>query len=131
MGWWAIDPATGQPWDPTEPSIDSQLDEDGQEYLLGDPPWDYAEDAVDQIVEAYPEITQLSTKQLRLAFARSKARRHESSISSVIRDTFDDTLNEMWQDIDEAYHEAVSRPTKPEERRWIIEHMIEYMNEHC
>ena len=116
MSFWYIHPATGKPL---------QGSADGN-YVMGDSFWDFAELAVNRILEIVPEAKKFTKEKLRqlFAFARSKRRRGDLPAAEFQQVT--DILDEMWDAIGEVYEEDIGRSFKPVERKWIVEHMVSH-----
>ena len=133
MGWWIIDPDTGQPpvnsTGPKDSFIESELDEFDQTIsVLGDPPCDYATDAVDRIQNAYAHIENLTSEQLQALFRAERLHGTVESERPLDHDEIHEIVEPMWEEIDEAYREILDRPANAAERRWIGEYMIEHLH---
>ena len=132
MGWWPIDPATGQPVENASSALSRPpdfvllnavpgVDDDAAACYLGDGPWDMASTLPAEIREAGG--TQLTAEQIRDLLLRE-------IVPSTDRETIgklQQVITAFWKDIDWCYEDDWERPSQPAERQWITEFVVERM----
>ena len=141
MGWWKIDPGTGMPLKeghsalsrPPEfvllnavPGVDS---EEGAFYL-GDSPWDLVSTIPREIEGVIGTARSLSDEGVRDLLLRRVVPRSVVEWRPEAAARLLQVVDAFWKDIDDIYAEDWGRPSRPAERRWICEYLLECRREH-
>lgn len=131
MGWWKIDPATGQPL-PNEPSLASSpdvvvlnaipgVDDLPQASYLGDVNGDFASEQAKELI-ALMGTASLNDAELRelMLLSIAPANWPDALVTRALA-----SVDAFWRDLDTAYDDDWERPANEAERRWTTEYILQ------
>jgi hypothetical protein len=136
MGWWRIDPETGEPAAegssklsrPPEfvllnavPGVDASDDA----HYLGDGPGDMAWGTARQLAELLGPEARLSAEDIRRLLLDRVVPPSLDQAPAEVRSRAIQIVDEFWPDIDDCYEFDWDRPARPAERRWVCEYVLE------
>src|SRR4051812_43108682 len=132
MGWWRIDPETGEPLKEGHSKLSRPdlvllnavpgVDNEEEACYLGDGPWDMASTMPAEIKAATGDALRLSDEQLRDLLLRRVV---PPGASTEIGAQLLQGVSAFWKDIDSCYEDDWERPARPAEQRWVCEYVIQ------
>ncbi|HTU20823.1 MAG TPA: hypothetical protein VMG10_22410 [Gemmataceae bacterium] len=140
MGWWRIDPQTGEPLSNSRSRLSRSpdfvllnavpsVDNDEEAHYLGDDPWDFAYSAVQKINALIVRMPTPSENELRQLFLervipQTFQQRKPEAIASMLQ-----TVDKLWENVNWVYEEDWKRPALPAEKRWVCEYAVRRLTE--
>src|SRR5689334_23137400 len=111
MGWWKIDPKTGEPLKDSHSAVSTPevavlnaipgVDDDEQTCYLGDGPWDMASTLPAELIAATDAVTHLTRRQIRDLLLRKVV---PASLNGF-RTALFKVIDAFWADIDSCYQD--------------------------
>ena len=136
MGWWRIDPDTGEPLKEGRSKLSRPpdlvvlnavpgVDDDETACYLGDGCWDMASTVPAEVEAVTGDALSLSDKQLRDLLLRRVLPPGVAGSPSEIGAQLLQVADAFWKDIDSCYKDDWGRPARPAEKRWVCEYVVE------
>ena len=133
MGWWKIDPSTGDPIGQPSALSDDQVillnavpgvDDDSAAHYLGDGPLDMAYSLSNELREALGDSTRVSAVDA-LKWLLDGVSLAELSEAGMDDEEIRRLAETFWSDVDSCYEDDWDRKALPAERRLIAQHAVE------
>jgi hypothetical protein len=135
MGWWQIDPLTGEPAREQHSKLSRPPDfvllnavpgvDDAEEaHYMGDGPWDMVYLGVNRIKELLGVDQQLTADEARALVLN---RTIPASLAGLTPESATHLLlliDEMWKNVDWCYQDDWGRPARTAEKRWVGEYAV-------
>jgi hypothetical protein len=136
MGWWKIDPETGEPAKDKPSKLSKPpdfvllnavpgTDDKAEAHFLGDGPWDMSYSAAQELMEQFPDVVRLSLNALSALLMEGVVPAELASAGQHVVSKVLQLIKEFWADIDWCYKEDWERPARPAERRWVCDYFLE------
>jgi hypothetical protein len=136
MGWWRIDPTTGEPARESPSKLSRPpdfvllnavpgVDDDEEVHYLGDGPWDMACVAVDRIREVLGARQPPTAGEARELFLNRTIPASLAGIAPGVAARLLGAVDGMWKNVDGCYEDDWGRPARHGERRWVVEYAVE------
>jgi len=136
MGWWQIDPETGEPLKDDHSRLSRPpdfvllnavpgVDKDEEAHYLGDGPWDMAYSTVDKIKPLIIGMQRHSEEEVRMLFLDRVIPKTFVDLKPEAADSLLRAVDELWKHVNWCYQEDWERPASPAERRWVCEYAVE------